>query len=145
MAALCTKADILLPNVTEAAMLTGQAYIPEPSEEQVQKLLNLLPQKTVVLTGVGFDHGSTGVALREGSFVSHVAHKKVERSFHGTGDIFAAAFVGALMQDKTVEQSVRIAADYVLRCIERTVQAPAHWYGIRFEAELETLIRMVKA
>ena len=87
---------------------------------------------------------SIGVALREGTRFAHIAHKKVERSFHGTGDIFAAAFVGALMWEKSLEQSVQIAADYVLRCIERTVLAPAHWYGVRFEAELEHLIRMVK-
>lgn len=144
MAQLCDKADILLPNVTEAAMLTGQEYIAEPGEDRVQTLLSLLPQKAVVLTGVGFEPGTTGVALREGIRFTHIAHKKVERSFHGTGDIFAAAFVGALMGEKTLEQSVQIAADYVLRCIERTVQAPAHWYGVRFEAELEYLIRMVK-
>ena len=144
MTRLCAKADILLPNVTEAAMLTGQEYIAEPGEDRVQTLLSLLPQKTVVLTGVGYEPGTTGVALREGTRFAHISHRKVERSFHGTGDIFAAAFVGALMGGKTLEQSVQIAADYVLRCIERTVQAPAHWYGVRFEAELEHLIRMVK-
>ena len=143
MARLCEKADILIPNVTEAAMLTGQEYVPEPREDQVQKLLSLLPQKIVVLTGVGFEPGTTGVALREGTRFAHIAHKKVERSFHGTGDIFAAAFAGALMGEKTLEQSVQIAANYVLRCIERTVQSPAHWYGVRFEAELEYLIRMI--
>ena len=144
MARLCAKADILLPNLTEAAMLTGQEYIADPGEDQVQKLLNLLPQNTVVLTGVSYEPGTTGVALREGNRYAHIAHPRVERSFHGTGDMFAAAFVGALMQEKSVEQSMEIAANYVLRCIERTVQAPAHWYGIRFEAELGELIRMIR-
>lgn len=144
MGSLCAKADILLPNVTEAAMLTGREFQEEPEEIYVNKLLELLPQKTVVLTGVGYEPDMTGVAVRQGSEHFHVAHPKVARGFHGTGDIFAAAFVGSLMQEKTVKEAVKIASQFVLRCIKLTVEAPAHWYGVRFESVLSDLIRMLE-
>ena len=144
MARLCAKADILLPNITEAAMLTGLEYREEPTEGDVRELLAALPQNTVVLTGVGYEPGTTGVAIREGERYSHISHRKVERSFHGTGDMFAAAFAGALMREKPVEQAAVIASDYVLRSIERTMEAPAHWYGVRFEEGLGDLKRSLE-
>ena len=48
------------------------------------------------------------------------------------------------MGEKTVEQAARIAAEYVYRCIELTMEAPAHWYGIRFEAALGDLMRSLE-
>jgi len=144
MASFCERADILLPNVTEAAMLTNREYREVLTEDYVRELLGSLPQKTVVLTGVGDEPGTTGVAIREGKRFFHISHRKAERNFHGTGDIFAAAFVGALTRGKTVEQAARTAAEYVYRCIELTLEVPTHWYGIRFEAALEDLIQMIK-
>ncbi len=144
MGKLCEKADILLPNVTEAAMLTGQEYREELTPDYIHGLLRDLPQKVVVLTGVGYEPGMTGVAVREGEAFCHISHPKADRSFHGTGDAFAAAFVGALMKDKTISHAARIAADYVYHCIEVTMEAPAHWYGIRFEAVLDTLIERIQ-
>ena len=141
MAGLCAKADILLPNITEAAMLTNREYRDELTESDIRELLSLLPQKTVVLTGVGYEPETTGVAIREGERYCHISHRKVERSFHGTGDMFAAAFVGVLMREKPVEQAAAVASDFVLRSIGRTMEAPAHWYGIRFESALGGLIR----
>ena len=144
MAKLCEKADILLPNLTEAAMLTGQEYRENPDEITVNQILEKLPVRSVVLTGIGYEPDTTGVAVRQGKECFHVAHRRVERSFHGTGDIFAAAFVGALLQEKPLKRAVEIASNYVLQCIELTVREPAHWYGVRFESVLEDLIRMIK-
>lgn len=144
MQGLCRKADILIPNLTEAAMLSGQEYREKLDENYVNRMTDLLPGKAVVLTGVGYEPGMTGAAVRQGSAHFHIPHRRVERSFHGTGDIFAAAFVGALMQDKTVKQAAEIASKYVLRCIETTVKAPAHWYGVKFEPALGYLMQLLE-
>ena len=144
MGRLCERADILLPNLTEAAMLSGTEYRENIDEGYVNQLLNRLPGKTVVLTGVGYAAGMTGVAIRQGSEVSYISHPQVEKSFHGTGDMFAAAFAGALMQEKTVLQAAQIAAAYVLRCIELTAADPAHWYGVRFESALPYLMELLE-
>ncbi len=144
MAGLCTRADILLPNVTEGAMLSGLSYVEMPDENDVNQILEALPNDTVILTGIGSGPDTTGAAVKQGSGRFSYAHKKVDRSFHGTGDIFAAAFVGALMQEKTVNRAVQIASDYVLRCIEVTVANPAHWYGVRFESALGYLMELLE-
>ena len=145
MAKLCRKADILLPNLTEAAMLTGTEYREIMDEHYVNHILELLPAPAVVLTGIGDTPGTTGAAIKQGCFCSRISHRRVERNFHGTGDIFAAAFVGALMRGKALNHAVQIAADYVLRCIDITVEAPAHWYGVRFESALGYLMELLNA
>ena len=144
MAALCHGADILLPNVTEGAMLSGLEYRERPEEAYVAQILTALPGKCMVMTGVGAGEGTTGAAVRSGEAQFRVTHPKVNRSFHGTGDMFAAAFVGALMQGKDVKRAVQIAGDFVLRAIEITVQSPAHWYGVRFESALGYLQRLLE-
>lgn len=144
MAALCRKADILVPNLTEAAMLTGREYREIMDEDYVNSLLRDLSAENVILTGVGAAPDTTGAAVRQGDRFFRISHRRVDRNFHGTGDIFAAAFVGALMQEKDLYQAAKIASDYVLRCIEITVEAPAHWYGVRFESALGDLIEMLK-
>ena len=143
MQSLCRKADILLPNVTEAAILSGQDYNASPNREQVAQLLQSLPVQCAVLTGVGFEEGMTGVAVKQGSDWEHYAHPRLGKSYHGTGDIFAAAFTGALMQEKSMMEAVKIAADFTCKCIENTEKAPAHWYGVKFETALLDLIRMM--
>ena len=136
MQQLCARADILIPNVTEGAMLSGMEYREEPEDSYVNEILMALPGKCVVMTGVGTGSGTTGAAVRDGENLFRVSHKKVDRAFHGTGDMFAAAFVGALMGGKDVKRAVQIAGDFVLRAIEITLEAPAHWYGVRFESAL---------
>ncbi len=144
MGRLCRQADILLPNATEAAMLSGLPLGEIMEKDYVNRILDALPNETVILTGIGDGPDTTGAAVRQGSSRLSYAHRKVERSFHGTGDIFAAAFVGALMQGKAVETAVQIASEYVLRCIEMTVEAPAHGYGVRFESALGFLMELLK-
>ena len=143
MKELCRKADIILPNITEAAYFAGIEYRDALDETYVNRLLTSLDNPRVVLTGAGFEPGMTGVAVREGERCFHYAHKLVGKSCHGTGDMFAAAFTGALMHGKTMAESVKIASDFVVKAIEKTVEAPAHWYGVKFEPVLPELIRMM--
>ena len=145
MGNLCREADIILPNITEAAMLSGHAYRAEFGETYVQELLEGLSHKCVVLTGAVCEESFTGVAVRAGAKQFRYTHKRLGRSYHGTGDIFAACFTGALMQEKSLEEAVQIAADFTCRCIENTEEAPAHWYGVKFETALPDLIRMLEA
>ena len=144
MTELCLRADIMLPNITEAAMMTGMTYKEELDEVYVRTLLEKLGGKDIVLTGVSFEAGKTGAAIRSGGEVSYYFHDRIGRNFHGTGDIFASAFTGALMQEKTLQQAVRIAADYTCKCIQATVENPAHWYGVKFETALPELIETLK-
>ena len=144
MRALCLRADIMLPNITEAAMMTGMPYSDTIDEEYVRSLLKHLGGKNVVLTGVGFSPDQTGAAVRGHEGISFYLHPRIGVSYSGTGDIFASAFTGAYMQDKSLEQAVRIASDYTLACIQNTFEKPAHWYGVKFETVLPYLMELLK-
>lgn len=143
MKGLCAKADIILPNITEAAMFAGLPYSETLEENYVSNLLQTLNHPCVVLTGVGYREGETGAAVYEDGRIASYHHPKSGKNFHGTGDMFAACFTGALMQEKTLLESAKIAADFVCKAIENTCAAPAHWYGVKFETALPDLIRML--
>lgn len=143
MKGLCAKADIILPNITEAAMFAGLPYSEALEESYVSNLLQTLNHPCVVLTGVGYREGETGAAVYEDGRIASYHHPKSGKNFHGTGDMFAACFTGALMQEKTLSESAKIAADFVCKAIENTCAAPAHWYGVKFETALPDLIRML--
>ncbi len=147
MKKLCSVSDIVLPNITEAAMLTDMEYkASDYSKGYIEEIIGKLTDmgcKSVVLTGVSFDEGNLGVAVCENGTVDYYFHKKVPYSLHGTGDIFASIFTGALMSGHTIMDSARIAGDMTLLAIEETKDRDIHPYGARFEKIIPELIRRV--
>ncbi len=143
MKVLIAEADMILPNITEACYLTGIEYREAYDEAYIQKLLDALTAigaKTVVLTGVGYREGYTGVIVAEKDKVQYYEHKKISHGCHGTGDVYASAFVGAYLNGKNAFDAAMIAADFTVRCIENTIDDAAHWYGVKFEPLLGELI-----
>ena len=143
MAELCALADLMLPNITEAAMMTDQPFREDLDESYVRNLLVALPGKDVLLTGVGFYPDQTGFALKTEDRIGFYHHPRVEKSYHGTGDLFAAAFVGAIASGKEAADAGKIASEFTLRAIRNTYEHPAHWYGVKFETALPYLIEML--
>jgi len=141
---LCRKADVILPNVTEAAFFSGLPYRMKLEEDYVRMLLEKLDHPCVVLTGVGYKEKETGIILWENERLYHYTHSQIGKSCHGTGDMFAACFAGAWMRGKDKEAAIRIAADFVCESILHTVVEPAHWYGVKFEKALPGLIRAME-
>lgn len=144
MKCLCARADVVLPNITEAAMMAGFDFREDYDCSYIQMLLEHQPGKQVLLTGVGFESNQTGFALRTGDEILYSHHARLEKSYHGTGDLFAAAFVGALASDRSVFEAGKVASKFVLKSIQNTAEAPAHWYGVKFEPALADLIQMLK-
>lgn len=143
MTQLCCRADIMLPNITEAAMMTGMPFRENYDESDIRQLLGQLGGKNVLLTGVGFAPDQTGFALRTPEGIRFGHHKRLDRSYHGTGDLFASAFVGALASGKPELRAAEIAAEFTLKSIQNTFDSPAHWYGVKFETALPDLIEML--
>ena len=143
MGELCEKADVILPNITEASMLSGILYREVLDESYVEALIQKLNHSCVILTGVGYHPGETGAAIWKEGKLQHYLHPRIGKSYHGTGDMFAACFTGALMQENSLYDAVKIAADFTCQCIENTEKNPAHWYGVKFETALPSLIRML--
>lgn len=142
MARLCRKADVVLPNVTEAAMLAGMEYREILTETYVSALLDGLDYPNVVLTGIGYQEGQTGIVVKSGQRQCYHSHPKLPKSYHGTGDILAACLTGAWMQGYTLEESAAIAANFTYRSIQETAQNPAHWYGVKFEPLLPEILKL---
>lgn len=147
MKKLVGEGDIVLPNITEASLLTDTEYREEYDEEYICGLvagIHRLGAGTVVLTGVSYDANSTGVLVSEQGKQTYYRHELLDRGCHGTGDVYASSFVGAYMHGKTVPEAARIAADYTLACIKNTLDDPNHWYGVKFEPVLGELIEALK-
>lgn len=146
MAYLCSKADIILPNITEACFMTGVEYKENYDKAYVDELVSKLSQicsGTIVITGVSYNDDEISVIIAKNGEQTSYVHKKIGKSFHGTGDIFSSAFVGSYMQGKTMFDAIKIASDYTVECIENTIGDESHWYGTKFETALPSLIRML--
>lgn len=147
MKGLCRKADFVLPNITEACLLTDTEYKTEYGEDYIDDLLNGLLKmgcKNIVLTGVTYSSGEIGIAVCEEGRTSYYRHELLPVSCHGTGDIFASVFVGAYIKGKAALEAAGIAAEYVLECIKATAEEENHWYGVKFEPSLHKLSEMLK-
>ena len=147
MKGLCGKADFVVPNITESCFLTGVEYRTEYDRQYIDRILEglvALGCKNVVLTGVSYRPGKTGIVVLENGVYSYYEHEKLSNSCHGTGDIYASAFVGALVRGKSACEAAKIAGDYTVACIRETAKLDNHWYGAAFEPVLGQLIEMLK-
>ena len=148
MARLAAQADIVLPNITEACLMTDTPYRESYDEQfakEVVKKLAAQGASTVVLTGAAFD-GKYGVLIYDSKTedFSFYTQKKIDASYHGTGDIFSSAFTGLLLRGKTVFDSVKAAADFTAESIRLTKETPgSNWYGVDFERALPALIERI--
>lgn len=149
MAKLSAQADIVLPNITEACLMTDTTYRKSYDEQFAKAVVKKLAAQgasTVVLTGAEFD-GKYGVLIydRKAEEFSFYTQTKIEASYHGTGDIFSSAFTGLLLRGKTVLESVKIAADFTAESIRLTKETPgSNWYGVDFERVLPYLIERIE-
>lgn len=147
MKGLCAVADYVIPNITEASFLTGLEYKTEYDRAYIDSLLQALTAlgcANVILTGVSYTPGKTGVVVYENGKYAYYEHNKLPNSCHGTGDIYASAFVGAFIRGKSAYDAAKIAADYTVECIKFTAQLDNHWYGAAFEPVLGKLIDALK-
>lgn len=146
MARLCKGADYLLPNLTEAALLVGEKpKLSGCSKGEIEALivkLHALGVKNVILTGVSFGDDELGVAVSDGKSVNYDFNPRNPRSSHGTGDVFASVFAGAILRGKPALGAASLAADIVCAAIDATDEK--HWYGVSFEKVLPDLIRALQ-
>ncbi len=151
MAGLCAKADIIVPNMTEAAFLLGDEYVDKPYtheyiDDLLRRLSNMGPSK-IVLTGVMFDEERLGAASfdKENGELSYAFSGTISGNFHGTGDIFASAMLAAILSDKTLAEAAQIAVNFTCGSIQRTKDAGTDVrFGVNFEMGIADLIKELK-
>lgn len=145
MARLCRQADYILPNLTEAALLTGLPYREEADTAYLRELATGMLSfgaKAVVITGFTRTDGQTGFfGARKDGGSFHYQAERIPKHFHGTGDLFAAVFTGALLRGKDLPEAATLAAHFVERVISATAESTP--FGIAFEPELPWLMEQL--
>lgn len=142
MREFCRGADVVTPNVTEAALLAGVEYAGDYYEEAYMEAilagLFALDIHQVVLTGVRF--GETEIGLLAAAQDTRKTYRTpyADTYLHGTGDTLAAALCGKLVAGKTLAAAAEEALDFTYRSIQNTLKTEAR-YGLCFEPELRTL------
>ena len=151
MRSLCEKADIIVPNLTEAALLLGEPYQAGPyTKAYIDGILHKLSQlgpKQVVLTGVYFDEKELGAATfdMERNATEYVLTEKIPGYYHGTGDVFASALLSGLLNNFNLEISAEIAVRFTTESILRTFKAQTDYrFGVNFEQSIPDLLKELK-
>ena len=145
MRTLVGKAGIVTPNITEACLLTDTTYPGESPDRDVVKMLaqrvgEIGPRYTVI----------TGI--QEGRQIASLAYDKEEKAFYtysvertemplmGTGDIFASVLCGGLTKAGDLQQSLRLACDFVRDTTRYTMELGTPLLdGVAFEPFLYQL------
>jgi len=147
MSKLCEQADIIVPNLTEAALLIGEPYNPGPYsksyiEDIMKKLCALGPQK-IVLTGVFFNDEELGAATYDSACdeISYCFEKRIPGYYHGTGDVFGSALLAAILNDFTISEAAAIAVRFTVSSIKKTALAGTDIrFGVNFEQTIPELL-----
>lgn len=158
MRRLCRGADVITPNLTEAALLTGTAYPgcagrgllgtnPDPDDcsltritEFLEGLMQLGP-KTALITGAPMDGAHVNVWMGQDGKIHTCAYEPVRASYPGTGDLFSSVLAGALTRGDDFEGAVRLATAYVRETMLATLECKtAPVYGVQLEKTLCKLI-----
>ena len=148
MTHLAELADVITPNLTEAAFLLGRPYDQLPQEEaglqELVRELGLHGRRSVVLTGVSLSPGKTGAMCFDAK-TSRTETVQVDMIAHpllGTGDIFASVLTGALVRGDTLFSAAAQAADFVRACAVHTAaQDLPLREGVDFEPMLGLLTK----
>ncbi|MCL2607160.1 MAG: pyridoxamine kinase [Methanomassiliicoccaceae archaeon] len=146
MKRLCGKADVIIPNITEATLLLNTEYRDGPyTEEYIEDMLLGLGKtgaNKIVLTGVFFNEKEFGAATydTETENISYSFFSRIPGHYHGTGDVFGSALVASMVNNVSFEKAAAVAAGFTAESIKRTYAAGTDTrFGVNFEEGLKDL------
>lgn len=143
MKKLCQVADVIMPNITEAALLCNKEFKTSYDKAYIEDLcsdLHKAGSKNVIITGVTFEETKLGCAVYNGKDFNYYFTEKLPVAMHGTGDVYASVVAGALMRGKPLLEAASLACDFVVECIKKTLDDKDHWYGVKFEKAIPYLV-----
>ena len=141
MRELLKDADLIMPNLTEAAFLLGTEYKQDFTHEEIADMLKRLsdmgPAEVIITGAVNADGkiGAMAYNAADGKITEYYTNKK-RKSYHGTGDIFASIIVADRINNKTMKESLKDACEFISKSIEKTLPEKDHEYGVCFEQVL---------
>lgn len=146
MATLCGKADVIVPNLTEAAIMLGEEYVPAGhTEEYIKGLLQRLCSlgaKCAIVTGVRYNEDTQGAVAYNSETGEYFEYHRenIPVSYHGTGDVFSSSLMGALTKGLRMDAALKTAVDFTVESIKKTVGDEYHKYGVKFEECLNMIV-----
>lgn len=146
MGQLAAQADVITPNLTEAALLLHEDYCPQPDAAQMRNWLERLSldaRRSVVITGFSAVPGEVGAACldRSNGKISFAMARQERANFPGTGDLFASILLGGLLRGEDLQSANAKAVDFVQKCVSRTlVLGTPVLEGVQFEGLLRDLM-----
>ncbi len=146
ISSLCQKSLIALPNLSEACMLSDEPYYDVVNINQIKKICEKLTQNGItrfIITGIRTADGML-IAYCDNNNLEFVNTQEIKGNFHGSGDVFASAFVGALANGLKIPKSLRVAVEYTQKTISLTAKDKSHWYGLKFEKTIPYLIKLLQ-
>lgn len=145
MVDLAREADVLTPNLTEAALILGREWRGQDlsDAEAHQWVADLLAAgaKNVVLKGIHRESeaqvhnfvGSRGTNGECGEIV-RVSNAHLPYQLHGTGDVYASALLAAIMCGRTVVEAAQFAGELVYDAMTLSAKQPRYLErGVSFE------------
>ena len=143
MRKLCEKADVIMPNLTELCLMLGLEWKPGPyAREYIDEMLEkakAFGTKRIVLTGISFEKGLLGAVYKdyETGETGEVMRPEIPGYYHGTGDVFSSALVGACESGLPLHSAVEAAIDLTVGSIIDTYESGEDIrYGVNFEKNL---------
>ncbi|MBR3620582.1 MAG: pyridoxamine kinase [Clostridia bacterium] len=144
---LCSMADVITPNLTEACILTGIGYREDYDESYIASLidaLSLLTGRYVILTGVSDKAGMTGCCVYDSlnSDLRYFSSEKCDGVYYGTGDVFSSVLTALMTNGINIFESAEKAVEFTYKAVHETyIEGTDTRLGIAFEKFLGDLIR----
>lgn len=148
MGELCKLGDYMLPNTTEACYILHKPWKEEFTKEEMLEMANELSEFTkryVILKGDTHKENELGMIVldKQENTCEIVYNERIDYVSHGTGDVFASAFVGSTMVGKTPTAAAKVAGEFTKKAIEKTIGDENHWYGVKFEQAIPELYSLL--
>mgnify|MGYP000049055106 CR=1 FL=1 len=145
MYTLCSRASLILPNTTEAALLLGDPMPGVTGEAELHTAQTQAQRLTRICAGAHHRCGRRARHCLRWGRPCHRrksgAHPHGTKSFHGTGDIFGAVLVGRLLQGNVLPAAAQAAAVFVADCLKATPDEADERLGVWLESVLPRLMQ----
>lgn len=156
MKALTRKANVITPNLTEACFLADADYEElmkcSDKEDFLAKVNGIAAcltdmaevEQKVIVTGVvheKWNPGKVGNMIVSAGEMDYLESDYIDKSFSGTGDLFASVVIGSLVRGMTVREAVLLAMNFIEPAIkDASAEGVPRNHGVAFEKYLSVLI-----
>lgn len=141
---MMNNADLIIPNLTEAAILLDEDPKKDVSGEELESWLKRLAKsnRSVVITSVGLDGKNYVYGIdnmdHQGK-IFKVEYEEVPFRFGGTGDIFSSLVFGRLALGDKLEEAVAFTCDFMTKILKQEIEDEKGAISVRIENYLQYL------